>query len=141
MYRRSTKQRSSSKSDWRRLVRSRAFSVTIILGIAIMGISLTKEIIRKVQIQRQIQDLEQEINTLEQHNDELNDLIAYFNSSSFQEKEAKIKFNLTAPGETVVVLPESDQSTVAQTNTTVAVTPTTRVSNVQKWINYFFNYN
>lgn len=139
MYRRSTKQRSSSKSDWRRLVRSRAFSVTIILGIAILGISLTKEIIRKVQIQRQIQDLEQEINTLEQHNDELNDLITYFNSSSFQEKEAKVKFNLTAPGETVVVLPGSDQSTAAQTNTTVAVTPTTAVSNVQKWINYFFN--
>lgn len=139
MYRRSTKQRSSSKADWRRLIRSRAFSVTIILGITIMGISLTKEVIRKVQIQRQIKDLEQEISSLEQHNNELNDLLAYFNSSAFQEKEAKVKFNLTAPGETVVVLPESETTSSDQAATTVAVANATAQSNLQKWINYFFN--
>lgn len=136
MYRRSTK--TPARTDWRRVIRSRSFAVTMIIGIAILSVSLAKEIIRKVQIRQQISELEREIGTLEQHNQELNNLLAYFNSSTFQEKEAKVKLNLTAPGETVVVLPDTGLAAEAE-STAVAISNSEPTSNVQKWINYFFN--
>ncbi len=137
MYRRSTKTNTTTP-QWRRLLRSRSLAILLVLGISILTVSLTKEVVRKVQIQRQIQDLENEIATLEQHNQELNTLLAYFNSSSFQEKEAKVKLNLTAPGETVVVLPENESATDDEV-TSVAVAASAPVSNLQKWFIYFFN--
>ncbi|EKD76406.1 MAG: hypothetical protein ACD_43C00124G0003, partial [uncultured bacterium] len=95
--------------------------------------------IRKIEIQREISSLESEIADLEQHNTELNDMMQYFNSSTFQEKEAKAKLNLMEPGETVVVLPNQatkDTVSLAAAGQTAA---NAALPNYQKWFNYFFN--
>lgn len=113
--------------------------VVFMLGVVIIAISLTKEVIRKIEIQREISSLESEIAELEQHNTELNSMMAYFNSSTFQEKEARSKLNLVEPGETVVVLPNQatdDIVSVAEANRTSA---SQALPNYQKWFNYFFN--
>lgn len=111
------------------------------LGIVVLGIALTKELIRKVQIHRQIEDLETEIASLEAHNGELNQMVEYFNSSSFQEKEARIKLGLSAPGETMVVLP--DDTAVALAVDGIAIDTRSTVdqrTNTQKWQDYFFKH-
>lgn len=120
--------------------RSKAFTIFAAIGIIVIGISLTKQIIRKVEISRQIATLESEITTLEQQNAELNTAIEYFNSSSFQEKEARKKLGLKEEGETVVVLPNTTGASDTAIPTTVAeATTETNTSNIIKWKNYFFN--
>ena len=112
------------------------------LGIVVLGVALTKELIRKVQIHRQIAQLEAEIASLESHNSELNDMIDYFNSSSFQDKEARTKLGLAAPGETMVVLPDTtDSSTIATSeDSRAAASAEDGRSNLQKWQDYFFKH-
>ncbi len=110
------------------------------LGIVVLGVALTKELIRKIQIHRQIEQLEIEIASLESHHSELNDAIAYFNSSSFQDKESRTKLGLTAPGETMAVLPDTtDSSNIATDNDTrTAATDLDTRTNIEKWQDYFF---
>ena len=109
--------------------------------MVVLGVALTKEIIRKIQIHRQIETLEEQIASLEEHNSELNQMIQYFNSSSFQEKEARTKLGLSAVGETMVVLP--DGAATGSEATTQATdgrsTDQAKRSNIQKWQDYFFN--
>lgn len=119
---------------------TRGFTVMVGLGIVVLGVALTKEVIRKIQIRQQITELETEIASLETHNTELNQMIQYFNSSSFQEKEARTKLGLTAAGETMVVLPNNstgqpngvDQAVDSRINQD-------QRSNLAKWQAYFFS--
>lgn len=127
------------QQQWRTAVSTRAFTVMVGLGIVVLGVALTKEIIRKIQIHQQIEALEGEIAGLEAHNTELNQMIQYFNSSSFQEKEARTKLGLSAVGETMVVLP--DQTSTATTAGTTGDSRSTDQDNrstIQKWQDYFF---
>ena len=120
------------------ILRSRAFTIFVIFGIIVIAISFTKEIIRKVEIQKQVSELEQEIALLEQQNAEFTDLMQYFNSSAFQEKEARRKLGMRQDGETVVIIP--NDGTQPQTATELAdAQQSGTVSNVTRWKNYFFN--
>lgn len=138
MYQRSikTKIRPAATKQW---FNSRRLMVIFFLGVVVIAISLTKEVIRKIEIQREISSLESEIIELEQHNTELNNMMSYFNSSTFQEKEAKAKLNLSAPGETVVVLPNQ----AAEATVSLAQAGQSEIDqalpNYQKWFKYFFN--
>ena len=138
----STKKTSTSVPQWRTAVSTRGFTVMVGLGIVVLGVALTKELIRKIQIHRQIEELEGEIASLESHNSELNDMIAYFNSSSFQDKEARTKLGLAAPGETMVVLPDTtDSSTITiDSDTRTASSASDERTNPQKWQDYFFKH-
>lgn len=122
-------------------LRSRRFTVIILAVLAVIGVSLVKELIRKVEIQRQITSLQQDIDQLDQHNQALNDMMAYFNSSSFQDKQARQKLNLKLPGETVVMMTDPTTGEVNSTSvgdlTTTAAAP--KEPNYRKWQNYFFN--
>lgn len=138
MYRRSTKQNNKPLTTAPKLS-SRRFTVLFFFGVVVIAISLTKEVIRKIEIQREISSLESEIAELEQHNTELNAMMAYFNSSTFQEKDARSKLNLMEPGETVVVLPNQAREatvSVAQANQNQI---NAALPNYQKWFTYFFN--
>lgn len=124
----------------RRILRSRAFTIFAAIGIIVIGISLTKQIIRKVEISRQIADLESEIQELEQQNSELNMALEYFNSSAFQEKEARQKLGLKTEGETVVMLPNDyDGITDSGTIDVIDEPAQPALSNPAKWQQYFFN--
>lgn len=140
----SRKQTNSKPLKFRKItiqgvVRSKAFTIFATIGIIVIGISLTKQIIRKVEISRQISSLESEINGLEQQNAELNTAIEYFNSSSFQEKEARKKLGLKEEGETVVMLPNTDALRDVDEVTSIETEQAVETSNSIKWKNYFFN--
>lgn len=138
---RSSAKQPAIQQQWRVAMSTRAFTVMVGLGIVVLGVALTKEIIRKIQIHRQIEALEEEIVSLEAHNSELNQMIQYFNSSSFQEKEARTKLGLSAVGETMVVLPETNGTAVDQTGklTDSRSTDSDERSTIQKWQDYFFH--
>lgn len=121
----------------RDVLTSRAFTIIVLFAIILLAVSLTKSIIRKVEINKQIADLEVEIASLEQENVELDNVMQYFNSSEYQEKEARTKLGLQQEGESVVIIPNDLPERTATTSTDEAMAAA-EVPNSTKWKQYFF---
>jgi len=58
------------------------------------------------QVNQQIKSLEREIAQIEQQNKDLQNLISYFKTDSYREKELRQKLSYSKPGETVIVTPK-----------------------------------
>ena len=84
-----------------RLILGGALGVTLLLLL-----SLTQEMNRRWQVQREVQLLEAEVHDLEKGVIELENLNQYFRTPDFQERMAREKLNYRAPGEQVVLIPE-----------------------------------
>lgn len=82
-------------------------SVTGIVVVFIL-LSLGQEMNRRWQIEREVNRLEQEADTLKKSVVELEHLNQYFRTSDFQERLAREKLNYRAPGEEVVLIPENE---------------------------------
>jgi len=109
------------------------------------SIALSREVIRKMEINREIAELETEIALLETDNGELSNLIEYFNSTSWQEKEARSKLNLRKEGEGVIAILDNgnlaivnEDGEVVETNNEQQVSQLGQ-ANPSKWFEYFFN--
>ena len=115
--------------------------VILLLGVVILvlfSISLTREIVRKIEINQEINALAGEVEMLEAKNAELADLIQYLNSTSWQEKEARSKLNLQKPGEGVIAILGGGQETVTVDKDGQVVQEQENLSNPFKWFKYFF---
>ncbi|EKD46156.1 MAG: hypothetical protein ACD_68C00127G0001, partial [uncultured bacterium] len=60
---------------WWKLAKSRFLLPVLLIGLVLVGISLSKEIMRKYQVDKEISNLETSIAELEHRNQELNNLI------------------------------------------------------------------
>ncbi len=103
--------------------------------IIIIGIGITKEIVRRVSLRNEINTLQKQITSLQAQNKSLGDYVASINTDSFQEREARKRLNLQKPGETLLIVP---QDTTHATDVTVATSSSTSTSNPQRWWTYFF---
>ncbi|MBI3956734.1 MAG: septum formation initiator family protein [Candidatus Kerfeldbacteria bacterium] len=129
--------RPSRPSFWERLSRSR---LTLVLGaflILVALVSFAREFLRRMEVQSDIARLQTQVREFEERKTTVSGLIDYFESPLFQEQEAREKLGLAKPGESVVIVPLSNE-TVA-----VAGAPspdgTTPSRNPAKWWNYFFH--
>jgi hypothetical protein len=79
-------------------------------------VSLAQEMNRRIQIQREVALLDQEVRGLDKEIAEMENLNQYFRSDAFQERMAREKMNYRAPGEEVVLIPEvlGDQDIVKE---------------------------
>ncbi|MAG28622.1 hypothetical protein CL632_00535 [bacterium] len=83
--------------------------IIVEIGILIViGFSAGKEYLEKRAIEEEIAHLETEIGKLENQKDDLGALIKYVRTDAFVQQQAREKLNLTAQGESVVVIPEVD---------------------------------
>ncbi|MDD5489166.1 MAG: septum formation initiator family protein [Candidatus Moranbacteria bacterium] len=110
--------------------------------LVIIGISLGKETYRKRQIQKEIENLQGDIQKVGQENSDLNNLISYLSSQEFQEKEAREKLNLQKDDEKMIVLrkdvaPQNGQQ--ANENAKSAETTEDNTPNWKKWLGLFFS--
>jgi cell division protein FtsB len=121
--------------------------ILLVLGVFILiffSFNLAKEIINRRDLKKEIGSLQGEINNLEGKNKELADLIKYFESIDFVEKEARTKLNLRKPGEKIIIIPDSNSPTSSQIQSQKTLNGLTDqmevygLSNRQKWWNYFF---
>ena len=92
-----------------------ALRVKLILGIMavvafLILLSLTQEMNRRWQVQREVDQLELEARELEKNVIELENLNQYFRTDDYQERLAREKLNYRAEGEKVVLIPEDDVS-------------------------------
>lgn len=107
-------------------------TAAVIIVVFIM-VSLAQEMSRRWQIQQEIQNLEEQVAELEQSIIELSQLNDYFKTDAFQERLAREKLNYQAPGEQLIVVPDS---AVAPTEETQEAEP--EYSTPEKWWRLFF---
>lgn len=128
---------------------SRALSKFFVIGVVIFFISFAfitvKEMTNKNQLEKEIAQLNNEIETLKLKKQSFLDLIDTYQDEFYVESEARKKMNLKKPGEKVVVvnLDEyhsldddsvfNNQYTDEEKNNNVE-----KVSNFVLWWNYFF---
>lgn len=118
----------------------RLFSRKLLLaaaGVVVLFIlvSLAQEMNRRIQIQREVVRLDQEVRSLDKEIAEMENLNQYFRSNAFQERMAREKMNYRAPGEEVVLIPEVLGEQDAVEKSVVDFAP---VSIPERWWRVFF---
>lgn len=130
------------KSIAYRFLSSKAVLVGSLAILTLIGITLTKEVYRNYEINREIRVIKENVKNLELRNKELTSLLEYFETDSFREREARQKLNLQKEGEIAVAIPSSRSNTIdlkkiAQLSEQ-GNQPNQNPSNPIKWWNYFF---
>jgi len=101
----------AQKKNFRKLFSSKIFLVFVGVLLIWLGVSVGQESYRKYQLAKQINDLKLEMKKLQDTNQQLANLIEFYNQQSYLEKEARLKLNLVQPGEKVIIVPESEFAT------------------------------
>jgi len=117
------------------------FFIAGLVILVLIGISLGKETYRKRQIQKEIENLQSEIQKMNQENSELENFISYLSTKEFQEKEAREKLNLQKEDERMIVLRkelerQKEAKNAKQDPNTNYVED--KSPNWQKWLKFFF---
>jgi cell division protein FtsL len=103
--------------------------------VAYLGVLVFQIVQHNYELSRQIDKLQDQITHLQTDNQQLGYEVQYYKTGSFQEKEARSKFGLSAPGESVIVLPKQ----VAHASDDGAAKPAKpRQSNFLQWWHFLF---
>lgn len=123
-----------------KLISGLFFVAGLVILISI-GISLGKETYRKRQVQREIEDLQSQIEELGQENSNMNNLIAYFSTPEFQEKEAREKLNLQKDSEQMIILHKDlvAKDQLSDPDEQSPIVPEDNSPNWRRWLNFFFS--
>lgn len=103
----------------------------LFLVLILTAFAIYKQLNRQKNIDFSNQKINSETANLAAQNKELEQLIAYFNSSEFIEKEAREKLNMAKPGEKTLVITKEE-------NTSLNNTMQNQSSTLIKWWQYFF---
>ncbi|OHA57623.1 MAG: hypothetical protein A2588_00840 [Candidatus Veblenbacteria bacterium RIFOXYD1_FULL_43_11] len=114
-------------------VTSKFFLLTAIVALAAVGYGVLKSAVRRAEIEREIQALRTEITEHQSKSQELSQLIDYLNSEEYKEREARLQLGLQKPGENVVVIPNSTDTTTKSESQA----SNSSQANWRLWINYF----
>jgi len=129
----------------KKIFSSRAVLFFLLLAFVWLSLVLVKAFYKKRQLDQEIGSLKAEIDKTDKKGQELSQLLSYFNSESYLEKEAKDKLNLKKEGESVVMVqePATDGAVAVDNgsgNQAVAAEPAAPVNenNLVKWWRFFF---
>lgn len=115
--------------------RLKSLNIGIWIGIAFaiyISYYLIDTVVKNYRMQQEIAKLEQQISDLEVESQKLKYQIQYYQTDSYKEKEARARLGLQAPGEGVIMLPNSDQSKAAEDETSKQ----TKRSNIEQWFDF-----
>ena len=100
--------------------------------LVVTAFYLVRETYQKRQIDNEVRKLQDEIAAVEGKNKEILELINYYKTTEYKERQARSLLGLAKPGEFVAVLPPkkpAGEETAAVDNS---------VSNLSLWWEYFF---
>lgn len=125
------------KNFWQRILYSQIIIFAGVFFIILFSIGISKRIARRHQINKETQQLQDEIDRLSANGKELNELLAYLNSDDFLEEEARNKLGLKKDGEQIVII--NNKSEDIKTNRDLSKSPaeSRQKSNAEKWRDYF----
>ena len=121
------------------------FAINLVI-LLFLFVSLGRELVRSLQIQKDIAVLQAKADTLMADNLEIAKLNTVLQTESFLEREARLKLGLKKPGEQVVVVETDPQKQTGELlpgplETLIGgAQPLQTASNPAKWWYYFFNY-
>jgi len=122
--------------------RSKGFVLFLLTILAFMSVSVTKEVLRRFETKYEIEKLETEVARLNNRNTEIEDVIAMLNTSSAQDKEARVKLGMQNSGEQVIVLPnrKTQKEMVLPDSDRISYIPVSDFeSNPEKWFHFFWD--
>lgn len=111
----------------------KVFVIIALLFLLLILFPLAKNYSRKALIEKEIEEINQEIIAFENQNYELQEMISYLQSDQFLEEQARLNMGMRKPGESVAVV-QGDFSHLAAPE---PVRPTP-MPNWKKWYKYFF---
>ncbi len=119
-----------------RLFSSQRFLAIIgLVFILLIVFPLAKVYTQKRIVEKEINDVKEEIAVFEKTNQDLREMIDYLQSDQSLEEQARLNLNMKKPGEKVIVI---ENLSVATTTNEINKT-TISESNFKKWWNYFFD--
>lgn len=118
---------------------SKFFIILLILILIGVITALGKEGYRKYQLDREMASLKEEISSLKKENEEVSELLNYFESDEFLEKQARLKLNLLKQGEKLIIIRPEKKDTLSSVSVEENKTKKD-FSNIKKWLDYLFNY-
>jgi cell division protein FtsB len=86
---------------------SKWFLIMVLIIFVLVTIALAKEFYRSHQINKEIAQLQDEIQELEGKNSDFSQFVEFLKTDVYLEEQARIKLGMKAPGEKVVVLKEN----------------------------------
>ncbi len=108
------------------------FFIVIILGIKLGGVYYID-----YQIQKEINSLQNDIDSVKKNNYKLSQLIEYSKTDEFKEVEARKRLNMQGEGEKMVII-KPNQSDIENAGAQESFIRNENLSNYTKWWNYFF---
>lgn len=123
---------------WQRIFYSQLLIFIGIFFIILFSVGISKRVARKHQIDREIKQLQSEVDKLSSNGKDLNELLSYLNSDDFLEEEARTKLGLKKEGEQVVIIHNKPKE--FQTDNKPNEIMPQKKNNPQKWYNYFFDF-
>ncbi len=137
------KLRKKKKISWQNLIFNRFFLTFIGLAIiALVSFPLARNIRQQRALDKEIENLKQEIAKMEKRNESLEKLIDYLGSDQFAEEQARLQLGLKKAGEEVIVVKGIGSSTDSLSNQIYDLPAFSsgkkELTNPQKWWRYFF---
>jgi len=119
---------------------SRLFLLAGLAAIIMIALALVEETYKRYQIQQEIDGLKTQADSMEGDNQYLKGLIQYFQTSEYQEKEAKEKLSMQKSDEKVILVKEAPPDPKESSPNYVPKTPPKEDdrTNPQRWWDYFF---
>lgn len=105
-----------------------------VAAIVLVGMGLGRVILQNRALAGEVAELQAESASLSAKNAEFLELAKRFESDSFVEREARLKFNLQKPGEQTIAVKR-----VGESATSSAAAAVREEDNLSRWWRYFFN--
>ena len=117
----------------RLLIKSNILNLVGVAMVIYLVVVLAQTVVHNYNLQKRIDALNSQIVTLGDQRDELTYNLQFYQTSSFQEREARAKLGLQKPGESLIILAHPSDI-VAQT--TAAKPKPPAKSNFAQWLDF-----
>jgi len=132
-----------ASSPARSLFRQPSAAIVLVAGglTIVFLIAIGRELFQGHQVRTQVKRLRAEITAEETRQRQLQDLLTYLQSPTFQERQARLELGLQKSGERVIILPPGSSSdTVTEpADGSARSVPTAPTTNPGRWFDYFFS--
>lgn len=131
-------------TESRQTFRQTSWWIVLIAGTlcVVFVVAIIREVINGHQVRTQVGRLQAQVAAAQQHQRQLNDLIDYLQSPTFQERQARLQLGLKKSGESVMVVPTLNDNSSTTTQPSSATTETAAniadQSHAGRWWTYFF---